>query len=236
MERKTLGILGGLGPMATVYFYELITSHTAAVTDQDHIDIVISSKASTPDRTAYITGDSDEDPTVCMIAEAEKLEAYGAEVIVMPCNTAHFFYDSVRRSVRVPMLNIVELTVKKCASLGAGKIGLLATKGTVETHGYERACRHEGIALDLPDKAEQDILMHVIYDQIKQGKEPDLKAFLSVSEAMFERGCDRVVLGCTELSLIKRGGGLSSRYVDSMEALAEASILACGGEPIGFDF
>ena len=235
MKEKTLGILGGLGPMATVYFYELLTAHTKAEKDQDHIDVVISGKATTPDRTAYIVGESDEDPTSYMVTEAEKLEKYGAELLVMPCNTAHFFYDSVRRSVSVPMLNIVEVTVEKCKALGAKKIGLLATRGTVETHVYERACRKYGLTVETPCEEDQNAVMEIIYGQIKQGKAPDLDRFLAVSERLAERGCERIVLGCTELSLVKKDCALSSRFVDSMEALAEAAILACGKETVGFE-
>ena len=236
MKEKTLGILGGLGPMATVYFYELLTAHTKAEKDQDHIDVVISSKATTPDRTAYIIGESDEDPTSYMVTEAEKLEQYGAELLVMPCNTAHFFYDSVRRSVSVPMLNIVDVTVEKCRELGAKKIGLLATRGTVETHVYERACRKYGLSVETPCEEDQNAVMEIIYGQIKQGKAPDLERFLAVSEKLSSDGCEKIVLGCTELSLVKRDYVLPSCFVDSMEALAEASILACGKETVGFHF
>lgn len=236
MTEKTLGILGGLGPMASAYFYELITAHTFAEKDQDHIDIVISSKATTPDRTAYIVGESDADPTAIMMQEAEKLEQYGADLLVMPCNTAHFFYDSVRRSVSVPIMNIVDVTVGKCKELGAARIGLLATRGTVETHVYERACRRFGISLVLPEPEEQDAVTEIIYGQIKQGKAPDLDRFLAVSDKLTERGCERIVLGCTELSLVKKDYRLPPRFVDSMEALAEAAILECGKKTVGFAF
>ena len=90
-NNKVLGILGGLGPMATAYFYELVTAHTLAKRDQDHIDMVISSKATTPDRTAFILGRSQDDPFVVMEAEAKRLVTFGAQVIAIPGNTAHYF-------------------------------------------------------------------------------------------------------------------------------------------------
>lgn len=94
-----LGILGGLGPMSTVYFYELITALTPASCDQDHIDIVISSRATTPDRTEYILGRSDKNPLDSMIPDAKRLVAFGAQIIAIPCNTAHYFYDRLAAEV-----------------------------------------------------------------------------------------------------------------------------------------
>lgn len=94
---ELIGILGGLGPMSSAYLYELITSRTAASSDQEHIDMIISSHASTPDRTAFITGKSGESPLPTMISDARRLEAYGADAIVIACNTAHYFIEEVRR-------------------------------------------------------------------------------------------------------------------------------------------
>ena len=90
-----LGILGGLGPMATAYFYELLIAHTQVQCDQDHIDILINSHASTPDRTAFITGASDQDPLSVMVADLKRMETYGAELVAIPCNTAHYFFDKL---------------------------------------------------------------------------------------------------------------------------------------------
>ena len=92
-QHPVLGILGGLGPMSTVYFYQMLTEHTPAQCDQDHLDIVISSRATTPDRTAYILGESEDDPFAQMERDAEMLVQYGATLLAIPCNTAHYFYD-----------------------------------------------------------------------------------------------------------------------------------------------
>ena len=96
---KTVGVLGGLGPMATVYFYEMVVRMTEAQKDQDHIDMVIVNKATTPDRTAYIIGESKENPSLDLIDNAQKLEKFGVDMIAIPCNTAHYFIDEVRRAV-----------------------------------------------------------------------------------------------------------------------------------------
>lgn len=232
-EAKVLGILGGLGPMATVYFYELITAHTKAARDQDHIDMVISSKASTPDRTAFIMGRSAEDPFAVMEAEARRLVVFGAGVIAIPCNTAHFFYDRLKQAVPVPVLNMVADTVDHVRAMGCTKVGILATDGTISTETYQRVCAQKGLACAVPGPAAQKAVMRVIYDDIKQGRPPNMENFGAAAEELFAAGCQTLVLGCTELSLLKKAGLLDARYVDSMEVLARQAILACGKIPVG---
>ncbi len=234
-ESKMLGILGGLGPMATAYFYELITAHTQANCDQDHIDMVISSAATTPDRTAFILGKVEESPVKRMVSEAKKLRRFGAELIAIPCNTAHHFYDAVSAAVDIPVLNIIEETVGFIAEKGYQKPGILATVGTVTTHAYQGVCERLGLSYAVPDEGHQQMLMDIIYNDIKTGKRADRKAFDEIVSTLVQQGCDCMILGCTELSLIKKAEGLDSRYVDSMEVLALRVIEACGKTAIGFD-
>lgn len=235
---KVLGILGGLGPMATVYFYQLVTSHTQALRDQDHIDMVISSRATTPDRTDFILGRSKDDPFAVMSSEAARLVEFGAQVIAIPCNTAHYFYEGLARELPVPVLNMVALTVDKVMASGCEKVGILATDGTISTDTYQHVCREKGLACQVPSPAMQAELMRVIYEDIKAGQAPDMERFGRVAGELLDAGCSRLVLGCTELSLIKRDGLLdkqdAEKYVDSMDALAEAAILACSKTPQGF--
>jgi aspartate racemase len=122
---KTLGILGGLGPAASVYFYQLITQHTEALCDQDHLDIVLISKASIPDRTEYILGISADSPLPAMTEGVKKLAEAGAQIIAVPCNTAHYFYDEIERISPVPVLNIVKETVSLAQSAGIRKLGIM---------------------------------------------------------------------------------------------------------------
>ena len=110
-NRILLGILGGLGPMSTFHFCQMLTEHTPASSDADHVDMIISSRASTPDRTAFILGKSNCDPLPVMIEEAKRLENAGAELLVIPCNTAHYFYEGLQKECRVPIINIIYETV-----------------------------------------------------------------------------------------------------------------------------
>ena len=235
MERSPLlGILGGLGPMSTVYFYEMLTAHTEARCDQEHLNIVISSYAETPDRTDYILGRSSDNPLTAMIENAKKLENFGATVIAIPCNTAHYFYSSLKNEVSVPILNIIEETVRIAAGVGIGKIGILATEGTVQSESYQRVSADFGVACEVPTPEEQAMLMDIIYGDIKQGRRADMDKFNRVAGSLLDRGCEKLILGCTELSLIKKNEGLGYEYLDSLEALAYRTILACGKPPCGF--
>lgn len=237
-EKKSpvLGILGGLGPMATAYFYELLIRHTDAACDQDHIDIIINSHATTPDRTAFITGRSDEDPLAVMVDDIRRMKTYGADLVAIPCNTAHYFYDKLKASTDLPILNIMEETAAKLYSLGVKRAGILATDGTVYSGTYDRFLSSYGIDCIRPSAHDQKTVMRIIYDEIKNGKTPDVDAFLSVSAHLLDAGADALILGCTELSLIKRQNALPRHYIDSLDVLAASTIEACGKTPIGFDF
>lgn len=227
-KSKLLGVLGGLGPMATVYFYELLTALTDAKSDQEHIDMVISSRATTPDRTAFILGESDTNPIDAMIEDSKKLVAFGAELIAIPCNTAHYFYDQLAAAVDVPILNIVEESVAHLKHEGVKRFGLLATDGTVRSGTYQKYCEAHDIICVTPGPEYQELVTEIIYGQIKRGKRADMTMFRKIEQHMRELGCERLILGCTELSLIKRDEGLDGYYTDSLECLALATIRACG--------
>ena len=233
---NTLGILGGLGPMATVYFYEMLTEHTMASCDQDHINMIISSRATTPDRTSFILGESTNNPLPTMIQEAERLVSAGADVIVLPCNTAHYFYDELSRMAGVEIINIIKETVKFCVSKDFKKVGILATEGTVKSGAYEKVCHELGVKTAYPSEESQKIINEIIYDEIKKGQAPSFDKFYKVSKELVDQGCQTLILGCTELSLLKKMGNLDKLYTDSLEVLAYVTILKCGKTAIGFDF
>ena len=232
---KTLGILGGLGPAASAYFYETITEHTKALRDQDHLDIVLFSKASIPDRTEFILGKSPRSPLPAMIDGVHALVRAGADIIAIPCNTAHYFYDEIEKSSPVPVLNIIGETVRLAKAAGIRKLGIMATSGTVKAGAYQEACLAEGLDFTLPTERSQAALMDIIYKDIKTSGAPDMDAFMRVAEELYENGAGAIVLGCTELSLI-RGLENHPRYlfIDSLLTLALRSIEACGKTPVGF--
>ena len=233
-NRAILGILGGLGPLSSAYFYELITEHTKASCDQDHIDIILSSRATTPDRTAYILGSSDEDPLPYMVEDAKLLEQYGADAIVIPCNTAHYFIEEIRKTVSVPVPSIITETAEHIKRCGHKRALILATKGTVHSRSYQDELDRLGIEWAVPDEDGQARITDIIYGDVKKGLVPDPEKLFSVADPMFASGCDCAILGCTELSVLKRQFSGDMRYVDSLEVLAAAAIRLFGHETVGF--
>ena len=234
-KNPVLGILGGLGPMATVYFYEMITSHTKAACDQDHIDIVINSRATTPDRTSFITGKSQDNPLEIMIEDSKRLKEYGVTLLAIPCNTAHYFYDMLTDAIDIPYLNIMDETAKYLSKKGVKRAGVMATEGTVSSRTYHRYLENYGIECIVPDAAHQELVNSNIYDDIKMGKHANMENFMKTAQWLFSRGAEVIILGCTELSLIKKEEGLDGRFVDSLEVLAKKAIESCGKEAVGFD-
>lgn len=239
MSTPLLGILGGLGPYASAYFYELITTHTKAERDQDHINIILSSRASTPDRTDYILGRSDESPLPVMIRDAKALQQFGATAIVIPCNTAHYFIHEVRRAVTVPVPSIITETSSYLQLAGYKKAAILATTGTLSSGSYQEELTEHGLDYMLPDKAGREKLMEIIYEDVKKGSIPPMEKLYQVTDPLFAAGCDCAILACTELSLLHRdmlihaartGETPDKRFVDSMQVLAEVSIKLMGHE------
>lgn len=235
MNTTTLGILGGLGPMSGVYFCELLTEHTRADCDRQHLDFFLSSRATTPDRTDFILGRSADDPAPVMIEEVKRLIAAGADRIVIPCNTAHYFYEKIAAISTVPIINIIRETVDFCVQNHIRMVGVLATEGTVHSGAYEEECHRAGVKYLTCSPEEQAVISRIIYDQIKKGQAPDLAAFRAVADALRQRGAEAVILGCTELSLLKKSVTDEPNWIDSLEVLACAAIRLCGKEPVGFD-
>ncbi len=236
-EKKpsVLGILGGLGPMSGIYFCEMLTTHTKAQCDAEHINFLLSSRADTPDRSSFILGKSPYDPTPVMTREAKRLEDAGADIIAIPCNTAHYFYKRICDAVEIPIINIINETADFCKYEGLGCVGVLATEGTIASGAYSEIFSSKGINILPLSSDEQTVITKIIFEKIKKGLPYDPDEFLELCEKLSRRGCERLILGCTELSLIKKEVALGEHFVDSLEVLALSAISACKKEPIGFD-
>lgn len=222
---KMLGIIGGLGPMATAYFLELIVRMTDAAKDQEHLPSVTFNLPDIPDRTAHVLDPSKESPVPRLTAAAKQLECLGCCCVAVPCVTSHCFYEELAASVNIPWLNAVEETAAMLKKLGVKKAGILATSGTIATGLFQNALDKAGIDWAIPE--EQDKVMHLIYNNVKAGLAPEMELFYSVSEQLRAEGCEMLILGCTELSLIKRDRPIGPGYLDVLEVLARASILQC---------
>ena len=226
-----LGVIGGLGPMATAYFMELVTKMTKASTDQEHIEMIIYSKPQIPDRTSFILGESEDNPLIPINEVANKLVSIGADVIAIPCITAHCFHEKLCENVSVKILNAVDETAEELKKLGATKAGIMATSGTLKCGLFQSALEKKGIVPVVPDEKIQSLIMDIIYNDIKAGIKPSKEKFDTIRDFFFKSGCSAVILGCTELSLLKWNDDLNlDGFVDAMRVLAKASIRECGYE------
>lgn len=225
---KMLGVIGGLGPMATAYFLQLLTSMTQAETDQQHLEILIHSKPAIPDRTAYILGKSNRSPLPDMTEVGRSLAAQGAEILAVPCITAHYFQRQLEEAIGVPVINAVEETAEYLRRRRIFRAGVMATDGTVESGLFQNKLREHGVEAVIPTKEDQGLVMHLIYENVKAGKSVEFPLFQRVSDRLREAGADVILLACTELSLIKRDFSLGPGYLDVMEVLARRAVLSCG--------
>ena len=228
-----LGIIGGMGPMASAYFQELLVRFTGAAADQQHIPSVLLNLPQVPDRTAYILGESDKSPAPVLLEAARTLEALGVSAIAVACVTSHCFYDEVAGKIGVPWIHAVRETARFLKEKGVGKAGILATTGTIKTGLFQRELEKAGIGWEVPSPERQADVMAVIYEDIKAGREPDMERFTRAEDSLRKKGCDACILGCTELSLIKREHPLPG-CTDVLEVLAAAAVRACGKTVKGF--
>lgn len=231
---KTLGIIGGLGPLASAYLAELMVRDCDVACDQQHIDTIIYSHPSVPDRTAHILDKSKPSPVPEIVKAGLTLKAAGASCIAIPCVTSHYFYDEICKGIGLPVINMLQESAQALKSKKAKKVGILATSGTVSTGLFQNTLKEYGIDTVLPDAEHQAVVMHIIYDCIKAGRPASKTDFDRVCRHLTDKGADSFVLGCTELSLISRDCVLDNRFVDSLEVLA-VSCLKKFGLPIKQD-
>ncbi len=219
--KKTVGIIGGMGPLATVELFRRIVLSTPAKKDQDHLRIIIDNNPAIPDRTAAILGKG-ESPLPLLAQTARTLEQAGADILVMPCNTAHFYLKPLQQEVRAPIINMVEETVKRMTGT---RVGLLATDGTRRSGVYHRAAESEGITLIEPEEEDQSLLMNAIY-AIKSGTSPDRfqEDLVMVIGRIKETGAEEAILGCTELSLIPLPEETPIPVHDALTILAQTAV------------
>lgn len=235
-ENPMLGIIGGMGPMATELFYKMIIEKTPVNCDQDHVNTVILGHASMPDRTAAIlSGDESriDDVAAKILADAKTLETLGCSMIAVTCNTAHYFVDKVADQVGIPFVHMIRETAKEVAKDAKGeKVGILATDGTIKTQLYQNALTDEGVIPCVLDEEGQKLVMHEIYDCIKAGKPADEAAWEVIDEKLHAIGCKKALLACTELSVIKSDNNLSDYYIDPMEVMADRCLEALGKKEV----
>ena len=231
MEQKTtLGVIGGLGPIATAHFMELIIRMTEADTDQEHLDMIIYNHPSIPDRTSYILDPTKPNPLPEMIRIGNALTRQGAKLIAIPCMTAHYFHAELTRYIEAPIVHAIHETAAHLKKHGIEKVGIMATDGTIRSKLFQRELEKHGITPVIPGSEGQKCVMSIIYDDIKANRPADMDKFDLASRELWKAGAQAIILGCTELSLVKRDYPIGAGYLDAMEVLARRCVLQCGGK------
>jgi len=227
-DKKVIGIIGGMGPLATADLFTRIINLTAADKDAEHVHIIIDNNPQIPDRTSAILHGT-ASPLPYLIESANRLKGAGADFLIIPCITSHGFYDELIKNVDIPVLNIVEETAKHLKSLSVKKSVLLATDGTRHTNVFGKIFQNYSIDLFYPSDSVQKDVMDIIYKGIKAGEDTfDVSTVNAELLRLANQGAEMIILGCTELPLAAVKYGLIGNFVDPTEVLARAAIREAG--------
>lgn len=227
----SLGVIGGLGPMATAYFMQLVIDMTKAEKDQEHLEMIVYNCPTIPDRTAYILGQSKDSPLPKIIELGKRLKEQEASCIAIPCITAHYFHQEIEEAVQLPVIHGIRETALLLKEKNIYKVGIMATDGTIQSRIFQEELEKLGMCAVIPRKDIQQKVMSLIYEDIKKGNPPDMNSFFAIKDYfILEEEVQAIVLGCTELSVIKRDFELGDGICDAMEVLAQKAISLCGKE------
>lgn len=226
--KKTVGIIGGVGPLATADLFRKIILATDARSDQEHLHVIVDSDPSVPDRTEAILHGG-EDPAPYLIRSARRLETAGAEVLAMPCCTGHVFLDRVRRETGMHIADMLRETAAYLARKGVKRAGLLATDGALAAGLFERELAQAGIDVLKPTLEEQAAVTDMIYNTVKAGRtDRDPGDFIAAVNAIYARGAGIIVAGCTELPMAFDRYCPGLAYADPTAILARAVVVQAG--------
>ena len=231
-EQKTVGVLGGMGPEATVDFMAKVIALTDASCDQDHVRMLVDHNPHVPNRQDAILGDG-EDPGPVLADMAADLEASGADFLVIPCNTAYVFEDAILAATHIPLISIIGVSIAAAQERApdAERIGVLATDGCLKSGVFQAGLEAAGLEAALPTGDELRELMALV-KTIKAGKHTDDtgRAMTSLAEALVARGAGAVIAGCTEIPLVLDQDAVSVPLISSTDALASITVQLATGE------
>jgi aspartate racemase len=237
MAEKTIGILGGMGPEATLECFAKIIKNTPAKRDQDHLRVIIDSNPKIPDRPAAISGKG-ESPVPALVKGCRCLQLAGAEFIIMPCVAAHFFLEEVRQQVKLPILSILDVVtealVRQHPQIAA--VGLLAVTATLRSGLFQKRLAADNIKAVVPGETHQSMVMAAVAD-IK--KTPPARSRLQITsdliataQTLISNGAGAIIAACTEVPLALLPEDLSVPYFDALAILARAAVLEAGLTPL----
>jgi aspartate racemase len=230
-NKKTVGVMGGMGPAATVAFMATIVNLTPADVDQDHVHTIVDNDPDVPARQDAILRGGPS-PVPAMAAMARRLESAGADFLVMPCNTAHAYSAQIEAAVDIPLVSIITATVDRCRQFQS--VSLLATEGCLRANVYQEALSDAGVELLLPTDDELQEFMRLTFE-IKRANTSEAvsSGMLQLAESLLGRGAQALIAGCTEIPLVLNEAMLRAPLISSTDELAKKTIaLALGQEPL----
>lgn len=222
---RVVGILGGMGPGATVDFYDKLIKATPAQSDQDHLRVIIWADPTVPNRNEALTSGG-ADPTPLLIRGIDGLIASGAEILVVPCNTVHAFLPQALRGKDIEFISIIEATVAEVSRSAAGlRVGLLAADGAMASGLYQTALHDAQFDVVTLDDADQRSLMRLIYEY-KSGRvgAAGLRLLDGLIKKLVADGVGVVIAGCTEVSSLLGDITIPVRIIDSSQVLAAVTV------------
>lgn len=229
--RKAVGIIGGMGPLATCDLYTKIINNTKALTDQEHLRIYIDNHSQVPNRTESILYGG-ENPVPYIVESGKKLISIGAQLLVMACNTSHYYIEEIQNQLTVPVISMIDSTYQSVLKNGIKKVAILATEGTIKARVYQKVFE-QNIEVIVPSDEEQNIVTDIIYNGVKAGKrEYDTGVFQNLVKKLMEQGAEKIILGCTELPLAVEQYGITGEFVDPSLELAKRIIQLAGATTI----
>ncbi len=237
MKEKTIGIIGGMGPEATLDCFGKIIQNTPAHKDQDHLRVIIDSNPKVPDRTAAILGEG-ESPVPVIASGCQALERAGADFIIIPCVSAHFFLEEIQDRSRLPILSIFDAVTETIAGNfpEIKTVGLMGTSGTVRGGLFQKRLTEDGIQTVVPIESVQSKIMDAIYDiknaQPARSRDAISADLIAAAETLINSSAQAIIAGCTEIPLALKSEHLSVPYFDALTILARAAIRHAGLTPI----
>ena len=230
--QKVAGVMGGMGPDATVDFMAKVIALTGSARDQDHIHMIVDQDPTIPSRQLAIR-EGLPDVTVALGAMAKRLEDAGADFLVMVCNTAHVFLDAVHADTSIPLISIIDESVREIDRIcpDARKVGVMATEGCLNTGIYQDAITASGREALVPEGTDLEELMDLI-SAIKAGNQgEDIRQAMQASaNALADQGADVIIAGCTEIPLVFEGENCTVPVISSTHVLAERTLELAKGE------
>jgi aspartate racemase len=226
-RHRVVGIIGGMGPEATVELMRRVTARTRAEDDADHVHLLVESNPKIPSRIAHLLEGTGDDPLPEILRVARNLQGAGAQALAMPCNTAHYYAEQIQAAVSIPLLHMVKLTVARIAAASsAARVGLLASSAVLRVGVYAREFAEQGLEGVLPRR--QDELMALIRG-VKRGESgaPAARRLAEIGAELAEQ-CEIALIACSELSLISADLASRARVLDSLDVLADAVVEFAG--------